>query len=66
MYQINNAHLTDEDPLASLTLRITAPITILIYIMGLYLLGKLGLRWHSLKADIRCIDREVLNLFNPQ
>lgn len=46
--------------------RITAPVSIIVYVIGLYLLAKLGVRWHSLNDDISGIDREILKGFGQQ
>jgi ABC-type transport system involved in multi-copper enzyme maturation permease subunit len=55
-----------DDGGAEKLFRITTPVSILIYITGLYLLAKLGARWHSLNEDIRSIDRELIRGFYQQ
>lgn len=46
--------------------KITAPISILVYVTGLYLLARLGVRWRALTADIRDIDREIIQGISQQ
>jgi hypothetical protein len=51
----------DNDDGAEKIIKITAPISILVYVTGIYLLGRLGIRWNLLNDDIRRIDSEILN-----
>ena len=45
---------------------VTMPLSIFIYLTGLYLLALLGRRWQALTACINAIDKQLLQRLNQQ
>jgi MFS family permease len=57
---------TEDDDGAVKIVRITAPVSILIYVSGLFLLAKLGTKWSALNEDMRGIDYQIIQGISQQ